>query len=127
TGPTGIDTAIDGIFLDQMANFPAETVPGPDGVTVQEYYSEIYAHMQTKPAGRRLLVGNPGDTAPTDWQFNPATRVADIVTVFERDPATFAAYVFEPWLANYPPERISMMVYAVPQAEIADQFPELKA
>src|SRR5690606_23819849 len=48
TGPTGIDTAIDGIFLDQMANFPAETVPGPDGVTVQEYYSEIYAHMQTK-------------------------------------------------------------------------------
>lgn len=130
-GDSGSDSHIDGIFIDQMNNFPSSTVTSGDNVTAAVYYREIFEYI--KLAGGSTyddVVGNPGATASTDWQLddtglNP-TQVADELVVFEGTAAQYDLYTPETWVGDYPASDIAMLVYDVDQGDIDDVCAKLQ-
>lgn len=82
---------VDGVFVDEMSTDPA----------TQPYYRDLYAWVQGK-RGQRLVVGNPGTAAATDWQVKPTSRVADGVVIFEGDQAAYSAWSPPAWVNGYP-------------------------
>ncbi|MCC6492271.1 MAG: hypothetical protein IT424_04550 [Pirellulales bacterium] len=97
--------AIDGIFVDEMANTgPAERL---------NYYKSIYDHAKTKDPKWEVM-GNPGThtiEAYADWP------TADRLMVFENTGAQSPPYVPSPWTANYDSDRFVHLVHTEPSAE----------
>jgi hypothetical protein len=130
-GDTGSDTQIDGIFLDQMGNFPDLTANTTDNITVGEYYRELFEYIKNvAPGDYDAVIGNPGAASPTDWQLddlgqNP-TQVADEVVIFEGTPATLDNFEKPEWVDNYPASDIGMLVYDVSINDIDDVCEVLK-
>lgn len=130
-GDSGVyDSHIDGIFLDQISNFPTDSTV-ETGVDVGEYYREIFEYIKAEADGDYdQVIGNPGATASTDWQLDdysyPETQVADELVVFEGTSATFSNYTPEAWIENYPASDIAMMVYDTDQGDIDDVCADLK-
>jgi Spherulation-specific family 4 len=91
SGTDGIPK-IDGIFFDEMANDPDKfgTEEAMEGDRKnRDYYMRLYNRVKGK-TGRRIVVGNPGVEAKTDWQLTTTELaqagrqgVADIVVTFE--------------------------------------------
>jgi hypothetical protein len=127
----GMDTQIDGIFLDQIGNFPADIVTGGDNISVGAYYREIFEYIKSvAPDDYNDVVGNPGAAAYTDWQLddtglNP-TQVADELVVFEGTPTMLSGYTAPSWVSNYPASDIAMLVYDVPSTSISSVCTTLK-
>jgi hypothetical protein len=127
----GFDDHIDGIFVDEMANFPAEAASGWPGHTIGEYYRALYTYIKNHDRTGTFddVVGNPGAAAPTDWQLNDAgtpTQAADEVVVFEGSAADYATFSAPAWLARYPADAIAGLVYDVPAASVAATCAALK-
>lgn len=124
-GETGMDTQVDGIFIDQMANFPSVTANSTDNITVGEYYREIFEYIKNvAPGDYDAVIGNPGVGAPTDWQLNDIgqnpTQAADELVVFEGPPTGtlgLSNYVMPEWVEEYPASDIVMLVHS---ADIED-------
>lgn len=131
-GDTGRDTHIDGIFIDQMNNFPASTVTSGDNITVQAYYTAIFDYIKGIEGGDTYddVVGNPGATASTDWQLDDTgltpTQVADELVVFEGDADAYDLYTPEEWVGDYPASDIAMLVYDTAQGDIDDVCAKLQ-
>ena len=71
---------VGGIFLDGMAEAPDTS-----------YYATLESFIHAKGG---IVVGNPGDTASTDWQLG----VVDQVVVFEGSASEFAHYEPATWV-----------------------------
>lgn len=123
-GTSGSDSQVDGIFLDQVGNFPNATVTSGDNISAGAYYREIFEYIKTvAPGNYDAVIGNPGATASTDWQLddtgqNP-TQIADELVVFEGTETSLSNYTPEAWVDNYPASDIAMLVYDVPSNSIA--------
>jgi len=123
-GPSGRDSQIDGIFLDQVSNFPNDTVTGGDNISVAAYYREIFTYIKNvAPSNYDDVVANPGATASTDWQLDDTglspTQIADELVIFEGTTTTLSNYTQPGWVSDYPASDISMLVYGVAQNDIA--------
>ena len=84
--------AVEGIFLDEMAEVPT--------TKVETYYKQLAAYVHEKDG---FVVGNPGDTATTAWQLG----AVDEVVTFEGSAAAYATYSPAPWVlaARAPADR----------------------
>ena len=85
---------VGGIFLDGMAEAPDTS-----------YYATLESFIHAKGG---IVVGNPGDTASTDWQLG----VVDQVVVFEGSASEFAHYEPATWVTAAAPSRIAIIVYS---------------
>jgi Spherulation-specific family 4 len=85
---------VNGIFLDEMAEAPDES-----------YYSTLEAFIHSKGG---TVVGNPGDTASTDWQL----KDVDQVVTFEGTASELAQYKPASWVLTAPSSRIANIVYS---------------
>jgi hypothetical protein len=133
-GITGIDTHIDGIFIDQMSNFPNDTANTTDNITVANYYKQIFNYIKSvAPGDYNDVIGNAGSAASTDWQLddlgqNP-TQVADEVVVFEGPiTGTYGLNNFSrpAWVDDYPASDIGMLVYNTASTDISSVCTTLK-
>lgn len=130
-GTTGMDTHIDGIFIDQVNNFPTGTVTSGDNISVASYYKQIFNYIKSvAPSSYNDVVANAGAPASTDWQLddtgaNP-TQVADELVVFEGTETDLSSYSAPSWISNYPASDIGMLVYDTPSADIATVCSTLK-
>ncbi|HXQ00163.1 MAG TPA: spherulation-specific family 4 protein [Solirubrobacteraceae bacterium] len=86
--------SINGVFLDEMADTPDTA-----------YYAALESFIHAKGG---TVVGNPGDTASTDWQLG----VVDQVVAFEGTAASFAHYTPAPWMLAATPSQIAIIVYS---------------
>lgn len=86
--------SINGIFLDEMAETPDTT-----------YYATLESYVHAKGG---TVVGNPGDTASTDWQLS----VVDQVVAFEGTAASFAHYEPAAWVLAANPSQIAIIIYS---------------
>ena len=97
---------VDGIFLDEMSNFPSRGAA--DGLTVGSYYRRIYARVKHETGRGNYVVGNPGAPAATPWQL---TRpVADNVVVFEDTAWVYLHRTPPAWVRQRPAREISALV-----------------
>jgi hypothetical protein len=99
---------VDGVFVDEMSNLSTDSA----------YYRSIYTYVLGKPVGSRLVVGNPGSAAATDWQLNGATKSADILVVFEGTAATYLAWTPPAWTGSYPVDAFGHLVYATAAVDL---------
>lgn len=98
--------AIQGIFLDEMAEAPTAKVVA--------FYKALATYVHERGG---FVVGNPGDTAATSWQLG----AIDQVVTFEGSAAAFAAYSPAAWVLAAQPRQIANIVFAAtaPQMEAA--------
>ena len=89
--------AVEGIFLDEMAEAPS--------AKVETYYKELTAYVHEKGG---FVVGNPGDTAATSWQLG----AVDQVVTFEGSAATYATYSPAPWVLAARSQQIANIIFA---------------
>lgn len=96
--------AIDGIFVDEMANTgPAERL---------NYYRSIYNHVKGLNP-RWEVMGNPGTHTIEQYLTWPT---ADRLMVFENVGAAYPGYVPSPWNADYDSDRFVHLVHTEPSA-----------
>jgi hypothetical protein len=89
--------AVDGIFLDEMANV-ASALP---------FYETVATGLRgAQPQWQ--IVGNPGTSAPEAW-----LAVADTLVTFERGTGSYDSAATEPWMGSAPPERQAHLHYNV--------------
>ena len=89
--------AVEGIFLDEMAEVPS--------AKVETYYKQLTAYVHEKSG---FVIGNPGDTATTPWQLG----AVDQVVTFEGSAATYATYSPAPWVSAARPQQIANIIFA---------------
>jgi hypothetical protein len=92
--------AIDGVFLDQMAN---------DTLSAHyAYYEALYNSIKgAHPAYR--IVGNPGT-----WTQEPYISIPTVDGVCSYENSTgYEGYASDPWVFSYGPERFAHISYAV--------------
>ncbi|MBT2520035.1 spherulation-specific family 4 protein [Arthrobacter sp. ISL-28] len=94
---------VDGIFLDEMSN----TANDP----IKAYYRNLYTYIKTKTPGTEIVVGNPGVAASTAWQLG-ASRVADILVIFEGTAEKYKTWTPPSWVKYQPSRNFSHLVYA---------------
>jgi hypothetical protein len=92
--------AVEGIFLDEMAEVPT--------AKVETYYKQLAAYVHEKDG---LVVGNPGDTATTPWQLD----AVDEVVTFEGSAAAYATYSPAPWVLAARAPQIANIIFAAPE------------
>lgn len=85
---------VSGIFLDEMAEAPGTS-----------YYATLESFIHAKGG---TVVGNPGDTASTNWQLG----VVDQVVVFEGTASEFVHYKPAAWVTAAAPSHIAIIVYS---------------
>jgi len=100
---------VDGVFIDEMSN----------NATDSAYYHSLYTYVQAKPVGVRLVVGNPGASATTDWQLVAATKSADILVAFEGTSANYLLWTPPVWAGTYPIDTFGHLVHTCPAADLA--------
>jgi Spherulation-specific family 4 len=83
--------AVEGIFLDEMAEVPT--------AKVEAYYRQLAAYVHGKGG---FVVGNPGDTAATSWQLGDV----DEVVTFEGSAGSYATYSPAPWVLTAQAQQI---------------------
>ncbi len=88
---------VQGIFLDEMAEEPS--------AKHETYYKTLETYVHERHG---LVVGNPGDTAPSAWQLGDV----DEVVTFEGSAAQFATYRPAPWVGQARPEQIANIIFA---------------
>jgi len=89
--------AIQGIFLDEMAEAPT--------AKVEAFYKALAAYVHERGG---FVVGNPGDTATTSWQLG----AVDQLVTFEGSAAGYAAYSPAPWVLAAQPRQIANIIFA---------------
>lgn len=98
---------LDGIFFDEMSNDPSS----------RRYYRALYDYVQTGVKRPRLVVGNPGSAATTDWQL--ATPAADVVVVFEDSWDNYQPWEPPAWATNATASgRTAHLVHGAPTAAL---------
>ncbi len=104
--------AIDGIFVDNMAEEPTARASCKGcTMTVESYYSTLYNFVHDK-ATNITVVGNPGTPATTSWQLS--TPAADAIVTFEGSSASYQSYAPPLWVLEEPSNKIANIVYAAP-------------
>ena len=93
--------AVEGIFLDEMAEVPT--------AKVEAYYRQLGVYVHSKGG---YLVGNPGDTAPTPWQLADV----DTVVTFEGSAASYASYSPAPWVLAEQPPQVADIIYGASES-----------
>jgi hypothetical protein len=94
--------AIDGIFVDEMANTgPAEKL---------NYYKSLYDYVKSKNADWEVM-GNPGTTTIEQYATWPT---ADRFMVFENVGTEYPPYAPSAWNANYDRSRFVHLVHTEP-------------
>jgi len=88
---------VEGIFLDEMAELPSPKL--------ETYYQALEGYVHARGG---IVIGNPGDTAPSAWQLN----VLDAVVTFEGSAVQYATYEPAPWVLTAKPEQIANIVFA---------------
>lgn len=106
--------AIDGIFLDEMAESPTARAKGK--MTAEGYYRTLYGYIHGKSAAAEVI-GNPGTSAATAWQLQ--APAADDVVTFEGSSAAYETYVAPGWVLGAPAEKIANIVYGAPSGSLA--------
>ena len=91
---------VEGIFLDEMAEVPT--------AKIETYYRQLAAYVHEKGG---FVVGNPGDTAATNWQLS----AVDQVVTFEGSAAAYATYSPAPWVLAARPQQIANIIFAPPK------------
>ena len=96
--------ALDGFFLDEMAN---------DGGTVTaDYYSELYGEIRRlKPTYH--VTGNPGTQTQEVYLSRPTV---DTVVTFENGSG-YAGTAIEAWNRRYPSHRFCHLLHSVPRED----------
>jgi hypothetical protein len=88
---------IEGIFLDEMAE--------ASSMKTDSYYAALRAYVHERGGA---VVGNPGDTATSDWQLT----YVDTVVTFEGNAADYAGYQAPAWVLKAAPGQIANIVFA---------------
>lgn len=97
--------AIDGIFVDEMANVgPAERL---------NYYKSIYDYVKGVDPKWEVM-GNPGTTTIEQYLTWPT---ADRLMVFENVGAQYPGYAPSAWNANHDSDRFVHLVHTEPSAD----------
>jgi hypothetical protein len=97
---------VDGVLIDEMSN---------DAAT-KSYYQGLAAYVRTKP-GARLVVGNPGAAATTDWQLKAPTS-ADLLVVHENTAAAYLTWTAPAWVGGYPASAFAHLVHTCAAADL---------
>ena len=98
---------VDGVFIDEMHNFPVDHHSGQD---TRAYYKALYDHVKTRTAAEELVVGNPGNAAYTDWQLT--TPVADKLVIFEGTAHSYETWRPPAWVLEGDPQDFGHVVNA---------------
>jgi hypothetical protein len=96
---------VDGIFLDEVSDDPADL----------PYYQDLENFIRTK-SGSFIMI-NPG--AVPDEQY---MGVADVVAVFEGNHSKYLNTTFPAWLDSYPKDRFQHFVYDTPFVNFRDTW-----
>ena len=106
--------SLDGFFVDEMANSPAESL--------LSYYAELARYArQIQPNSR--VIANPGTN--TDELYLTRTT-ADVLVIFEND-AGYLTFAPTPWTQRYPEHQFAHLTYAVSRAAQMTNFVNLAA
>ncbi len=93
--------AVDGFFIDEMANDGSATTVG--------YSASLYEYVKAlNPAYH--VIGNPGTNTREVYVSRPT---ADAVVVFEGDPKAYRRFTPDSWAASYPASRFGHLLYGV--------------
>ncbi len=102
--------AIDGIFIDEMAD---------DGSAASvNYYLAIYQYIKGLNPGFRVIM-NPGTTAPELYVGLP---LADALVTFESGPRPYRRLQTPTWVRNYANDRFAHLVHDVGTLDTALGF-----
>lgn len=102
--------AIDGIFIDEMAD---------DGSAASvNYYLAIYQYIKGLNPGFRVIM-NPGTTAPELYVSLP---LADALVTFESGPRPYRRLQTPAWVHNYANDRFGHLVHDVGTLDTAIGF-----
>jgi len=93
---------VTGIFFDEAENDASHL----------EYYKDLYDYVKGKSMAETTVVLNPGCT--TDESYMTA---CDINVLFESPPSDWARHKMPAWAANYPANRLAMIVHSVSTAD----------
>jgi predicted phosphodiesterase len=96
---------VDGIFLDEVSEDPADLA----------YYQDLANYIRSKP-GPFIMI-NPG-TVPDEQYMG----VADVVVVFENLYSVYESATFDSWIDNYPRSRFAHFVYNTTDANFTDAW-----
>jgi len=104
--------AIDGIFVDEMANDASQAH--------LDWYAALYAFIQTNHPSYRV-VGNPGTTTQEAYLSRPTV---DGLVTYENF-ADYRGYVPDSWVFGYPSERFAHIPYLVASADTMRAYADL--
>ena len=94
------------IFIDQVTS----------GAENLSYYSDIVTYIKTGTTGALAsVVLNPG-TIPDEGYI----KMADVVSVFEGEKATYDSFQFPSWVNNYPSSKFLHLIYNVSDSRSMD-------
>jgi hypothetical protein len=91
--------AMDGFFIDEMAN-NANTGH-------LDYYAAIYQYIKAK-GGQYSVTGNPGANTQESYVTRPT---ADMLMIFENDSSQYPAFSPSSWVTHYSPDHFVHLPY----------------
>ncbi|MGC1376073.1 MAG: spherulation-specific family 4 protein [Anaerolineales bacterium] len=95
---------VSGIFFDEASN----------DCTKKSYYQALYSYVKAKNATAKVVI-NPGTNTPECY-----ITTADIIINFESAYSAYLAWKPSGWEVKYPASRFWHLVYATPQASLAN-------
>lgn len=132
-----LDSHVDGIFLDRMANNSAGATNATDNKTAAVYYHDIYTYILAKDPNHVYddVIGNPGAPATTSWQLSGSTQAASEIMVFEGPYNNGTSLDFQYYKGHVPawitgwgaPYDIITLVYDTSTGNTATACTDLKA
>ena len=91
--------AVDGFFIDEMAN--------DSNSTNLNYYADLYQYIKSK--GQQFSVtGNPGANTQEAYITRPT---AEALMIFENGAASYTNYTPSSWVSNYTPDHFVHLPY----------------
>ena len=105
------DFNIHGIFFDRAANDSSKL----------NYYQELYDYVKSRANLDKVII-NPSSPIDEGYISRPAS---DVAVIFGNDSSQWASYQPSAYVANYPANRFTMLVYGVPDVATMKSHIEL--
>jgi hypothetical protein len=107
--------AVDGFFIDEMAN--------DSSATNLTFYGNIYSYIKGKNP-QYTVTGNPGVNTLENYVTQPA---ADSLMIFENDGSKYAGFTPSSWVTKYSPDHFVHLPYNVTNITTMSNYVSLAA